>query len=107
MASDDQNPGLPPALATPPRPVAQAHRQYSRQILVGLGLLFAIALVAPLFSYRSDVEESRRLVRANLSRESAFYAETFRRQLDILEAELRRIAQRPEMDLGDANFQPE
>src|SRR6185295_6488417 len=93
--------------STPLRPLARAHRHYSRQILVGLGLLFAIAMVAPLFSYRSDVEESRLQVRANLSREAAFYAETFRRQLDILEAELSRIAQRPEVDLGDANLQPE
>src|SRR5690349_10652560 len=105
MASGDPIHGAAPPV--PPRPVAQAHRRYSRQILVGLGLLFAIALVAPLVSYRSDVEESRRQVRANLSRESALYAETFRRQLDILEAELRRIAQRPEMDLLDANLQPE
>jgi len=93
--------------STPLRPLAQAHRHYSRQILVGLGLLFAIALVGPLFSYRSDVEESRRQVRANLSRETALYAETFRRQLDILEAELSRIAQRPEVDLADADLQPE
>src|SRR5262249_50141045 len=85
----------------------QAHRHYSRQILVGLGVLFCIALVAPLVSYRSDAEESRRQVRANVSREAVLYAETFRRQLDILEAELRRIAQRPEVDLGDANLQPE
>jgi hypothetical protein len=96
-----------PSTSTPLRPLARAHRHYSRQILVGLGLLFAIAMVAPLFSYRSDAEESRLQVRANLSREAALYAETFRRQLDILEAELRRIAQRPEVDLGDANLQPE
>ncbi len=81
--------------------LAEAHRGFARSVLMGLGVLAAIAVIGPLVSYRSDLSVSRSEFHHRVYREASLYAESLWLHLQILEAELERVAQRPEVDLRD------
>ncbi len=87
--------------------LAGRHRQFSRSVLVALAFLATIAIIGPLVSYRSDVAESRTQVQTRVAREALFYANSLWLHFDILLAELERVAQRPEVNLGDDIDEPE
>ncbi len=84
-----------------------ADRRLARRVLVGLGLLAVLALLVPLLGYRTDVAEARRLLHARVSREAAVYADALDTHVRALEAELLRLASRPQIDLRDETTAPE
>jgi signal transduction histidine kinase len=84
-----------------------ADRRLARRVLIGLGLLAVLALLVPLLGYRTDVAEARRLLHARVSREAAVYADALDTHVRALEAELERIASRPQIDLRDETTAPE
>jgi signal transduction histidine kinase len=86
---------------------AVADRRLARRVLVGLGLLAALALLVPLLGYRTDVAEAKRLLRARVSREAAVYADALDTHVRALVAELERLASRPQVDLRDETTAPE
>ncbi len=86
---------------------AVADRRLARRVLIGLGLLAVLALLVPLLGYRTDVAEARRLLHARVSREAAVYADALDTHVRALEAELERIASRPQVDLRDETTAPE
>jgi len=86
---------------------AIADRRLARRVLIGLGLLAALALLVPLLGYRTDVAEARRLLHARVTREAAVYADALDTHVRALEAELERIASRPQINLRDETTAPE
>ncbi|MGO8969247.1 MAG: ATP-binding protein [Myxococcaceae bacterium] len=84
-----------------------ADRRLARRVLIGLGLLAVLALLVPLMGYRTDVAEARRLLHARVSREAAVYADALDTHVRALEAELLRLASRPQIDLRDETTAPE
>lgn len=86
---------------------AQADRRLARSVGGGLVLLGAVALLGPLISYRSDSRELHATFQARIARETQLYASALQLSLGTLEAELVRLAQRPEIDLRDNTLVPE
>jgi signal transduction histidine kinase len=76
-------------------------------VLIALGVVAALALLAPLLGYRTDVSEARRLLRARVAREAAVYADALDTHVRALVAELERLASRPQVDLRDETLAPE
>ncbi len=87
--------------------LALANRGFARSVIAGLVVLGAIAVIGPLVSYRSDVAVSRSQFLHRISREAAVYGESLWLHFQILEAELERVAQRPEVDFKDNSVLPE
>ncbi|MBF5041146.1 sensor histidine kinase [Aggregicoccus sp. 17bor-14] len=96
-----------PPTPTPSARLASAHRPFARAVGMGLALLAAIAIIGPLISYRSDVSASRVQMQARLARESALYADALSLHVSLLQAELERVAQQPEVNLRDDTAAPE
>ena len=86
---------------------AEADREFARSVLAGLSLVAVIAIVGPLVSYRSDVAEARTQIRDRVDRAAADNADSLWLHLQVLKAELERVAQRPEVDLRDNTTGPE
>jgi signal transduction histidine kinase len=92
-------------------PAASPRRVADRPLVRAAAAVFVIAsLVAvggPLLSYRSDVEQLRDLFRDRVAREAAFHADALAHAFHLLEGELLRLAQRPEIDPTDPTAAPE
>ncbi len=86
---------------------AQAEGQLGRSVLAVFVLAAVTAVGGPLISYRSDVAELRSTQRAHLVHDLRLYAEALDRHLALLQAELLRLAARPEVDLRDESSSPE
>jgi signal transduction histidine kinase len=86
---------------------AVADRRLARRVLLGLGLLAALALLVPLLGYRTDVAEAKRLLQARVTREAAVYADALDTHVRALVAELERLASRPQVNLRDETTAPE
>lgn len=86
---------------------AEADRDFARSVWLGLTLVAVIAIVGPLVSYRSDVAEARTQIRSRVDRSAAENADSLWLHLQVLQAELERVAQRPEVDLRDNTTGPE
>lgn len=80
---------------------ARADRQFQRSIGLGLLVLAAVAVIGPLISYRSDIDELRAEVQSRVSREARVRAEALALHFEVLVAELDRVAARTEINLLD------
>jgi signal transduction histidine kinase len=78
-----------------------AERQLARSVVGVFVLAAATAVLGPLISYRSDVSEMRAQLHDGVTREVGLYADALDRHLGLLQAELLRLAERPELDLRD------
>ena len=96
---------MPPANSH--RPFARVERQLAPQMIVIFAAAALTAIVGPLLSYRSDVAELREQAHQRVLRDAYLYADALTHHLSILEAELVRLAERPEVDLADERLAPE
>lgn len=83
---------------------ARADRQLSRSLMMGLAFVAAVAVIGPLLSYRNDRAELRSQFQTRIAREAAVYAEALGLHFEVLQAELERLAVRPEVDIDDASI---
>src|SRR5262245_42265904 len=90
----------------PPGVVAGA-RQFARSVVAGLVVAGVITLGGPVLSYRADVATIREQLQLRVSREAHVYAEALRLYLGLLQSDLERLAQRPEVNLFDGSTAPE
>jgi signal transduction histidine kinase len=74
---------------------------------LGLTLLGLVALASPLLAYREELESAREEVLGHLSIQAQVQAEALGVHLQLLEAELQRLAQHPKLILGDGPSGPE
>ena len=96
--------GLCPLMADLEReifPTRAAERQLGRSAMAVLVLAAVTALLGPLLSYRSDVGELRTLLRSRVSRDVRIYADALDRHVQLLQAELSRLAEHSELDLAE------
>jgi signal transduction histidine kinase len=77
----------------------RAERQFARARVGGIILLGLVAVVGPLLSYRSDVQEMRGQFQEQVSREARVYAESLGLHLQLLESQLTRVATSSGVDL--------
>jgi signal transduction histidine kinase len=89
------------------RPLARVERQLAPQMIIIFAAAALTAIVGPLLSYRSDVAEVREQAHQRVLRDAHLYADALAHHLSILEAELVRLAERPEVDLADERLAPE
>ena len=89
------------------RPLARVERQLAPHLIVIFAAAALTAIVGPLLSYRSDVAELREQAHQRVLRDARLYASALGHHLSVLEAELVRLAERPEVDLGDERLAPE
>jgi signal transduction histidine kinase len=89
------------------RPLARVERQLAPQMIVIFAAAALTAIIGPLLSYRSDVAEVREQAHQRVLRDAHLYADALTHHLSILEAELVRLAERPEVDLADERLAPE
>lgn len=66
-----------------------------RSVLVGLVVVGLLGIVGALGSYRADVDEARRQVKARVSQECQLYADSLALHFELLRSELQRVADRP------------
>ncbi|MGC4113704.1 MAG: sensor histidine kinase [Myxococcales bacterium] len=78
-----------------------AERQLGRSALAVLVLAALTALAGPLFSYRSDVRELRTLLRSRVSRNVRLHADALDRHIQLLQAELARMAEHSELSQAE------
>jgi signal transduction histidine kinase len=90
-----------------PRPVARLERQFAPHMMLIFGAAALTAILGPLISYRSDVAEVRAQAHQRVARDARLYADALEHHLSVLEAELTRLAGRPEVDLADEKLAPE
>jgi signal transduction histidine kinase len=64
---------------------------------VGLALLGVAALTSPLLAYREDLQNAREEILDHLSTQAQVQAEALSVHLGLLEAELRRLAENPQL----------
>ena len=95
---------MPPAKSH--RPLARVERQLAPHIIVIFAAAALTAIVGPLLSYRSDVAEVREQAHQRVLRDALLYADALTHHLSVLEAELVRLAERPEVDLADERLAP-
>src|SRR5712692_4861459 len=86
---------------------ARADRQFARSVFLGLILVGLVGLIGPLIAYRSDVAAIRSQFRTRISQEALVHAEALSLHFQLLQAELERLALRPEVDLRDNTIEPE
>ena len=98
-------PGPPPTPAL--RDFARTQRRAGRSAILGLALLGLVALTSPLLAYREELENAREEALAHLSVQSQVQAEALGAHLQLLEAELQRLAQHPQLVLEDGPSGPE
>lgn len=102
---------MPPMPRPPPPPVsspgpvlgefARTQRRAGRSAMLGLALLGTVALTSPLLAYREDLQNAREEALDHLSIQAQVQAEALGVHLQLLEAELKRLAQHPKLTLGD------
>jgi len=102
----------PPPLpgASPPPDLAEfarTQRRAGRSALLGLALLGLVALASPLLAYREEVASAREEAIDHLSIQAQVQAEALGVHLQLLEAELQRLARHPKLVLGDGPSGPE
>jgi signal transduction histidine kinase len=95
------------SVAAPGSTLARADRQLARSVLALFVLASAVAVLGPLLSYRSDVAQLQDLFRTQVVRSAMTDADVLNKHLRVLQAELQRMAARPEIDLLDASMRPE
>jgi signal transduction histidine kinase len=96
------------AASTPaPAGVVAGARQFARSVVAGLVVAGVITLVGPVLSYRADVATIREELQLRVSREAQVYAQALRLYLGLLQSDLERLAQRPEVNLFDGSTAPE
>lgn len=78
-----------------------AERQLGRSALGVLVLAALTAVAGPLLSYRSDVRELRTILRTRVSRSARLHADALDRHVQLLQAELSRLAEHSELDLAE------
>src|SRR5438105_12776516 len=76
-----------------------AHQRLARSLLWGLGAMALLSLVAPLLSYYIDSSEVQRQLRSRGAHEARLYADSLALRILTMEAELQRIARRPDVRL--------
>jgi signal transduction histidine kinase len=96
----------PPPLPVPsPAPalgeLARTQQRAGRSALLGLALLGLVALASPLLAYRGDLQNAREEVLDHLSAQAQVQAEALGVHLQLLEAELRRLASHPKLSLAE------
>lgn len=89
------------------RRLAPLERQLAPQTLAIFAIAALVAIVGPLLSYRSDVAELREQAHERVQRDARLFADALAHHLSVLEAELVRLAERPEVDLADQHVGPE
>lgn len=95
-------PPLPgPSLASALGELARTQQRAGRSALMGLALLGMVALASPLLGYRADLRNAREEVIGNLSSQAQVQAEALGVHLGLLEAELRRLAENPQLHPED------
>lgn len=77
---------------------SSADTQLARGVVVAFLLASAVALLGPLISYRSDVEQVRSMLKDRIAQLARAYAEALGRHLAVTQAELVLISGREEMD---------
>lgn len=85
----------------------RSHRRAARSALPGLALLWLVALVSPLLSYRTDLRNAEEERAAHLSDRAALQAQTLAAHLELLRAELQRLADHRGLQPGDGLSAPE
>ena len=95
------------ATAPAPAGVVTGARQFARSVVTGLGLASLIMLLAPILSYRADVETMRRELLLRVSREARLHAQALGLYLELVESSLERLAQRPGPSLLARPTEPE
>jgi signal transduction histidine kinase len=90
-----------------PRPLARLEQKFAPHMLLIFVAAALTAILGPLLSYRSDVSEVREQAHQRVARDSRLYADALEHHLSVLEAELTRLAGRPEVDLADEKLAPE
>ena len=102
---------MPPftTAASVPAPVGvvAGARQFARSVVAGLVVAGVITLVGPVLSYRADVATIREQLQLRVSREAQVYAQALGLYLGLLQSDLERLAQRPEINLFDGSTAPE
>jgi signal transduction histidine kinase len=86
---------------------AEAERKLARSVVAVFALASIVAIVGPILSYRSDTAELRRVFESRVERDAFSSAEALSRHLQLLQNELERLANRPEINLLDQSLQPE
>ncbi|HYO55533.1 sensor histidine kinase [Archangium sp.] len=101
-------PPLPvPSLASALGDLARAQRRAGCSAMLGLALLGMVALASPLLAYREDLQNAREEVLGHLSNQAQVQAEALGVHLGLLEAELRRLAEHPQLSPEDGSSAPE
>jgi signal transduction histidine kinase len=97
----------PTASMPAPAGVVAGARQFARSVVAGLVVAGVITLIGPVLSYRADVATIRQQLQLRVSREAQGYAQALGLYLGLLQSDLERLAQRPEVDLFDGSSAPE
>ena len=92
---------------SPPSGVVAGARQFARSVVAGLAVAGVITLAGPVLSYRADVATIRQELQLRVSREAQVYSQALRLYLELLQSDLERLAQRPEVNLFDGSSAPE
>ncbi|WP_395805783.1 ATP-binding protein [Archangium minus] len=87
--------------------LARAQRRAGRSAMLGLALLGMAAFASPLLAYREDLQNAREEVLGSLSSQARVQAEALGVHLGLLEAELRRLAENPQLTPEDGSSGPE
>lgn len=92
-------PPLPPDPSRSPvlGDLARTQRRAGYSALLGLALLGIAALTSPLLAYREDLQNAREEILDHLSSQAQVQAEALGVHLELLEAELRRLADNPQL----------
>ncbi len=90
-----------------PSGVVAGARQFARSVVAGLAVVGAITMGGPVLSYRADVATIREELQLRVSREAQVSAQALRLHFELLQSDLQRLAQRPEIDFFDGTTAPE
>ncbi|HYH96605.1 sensor histidine kinase [Hyalangium sp.] len=86
---------------------ARTQLRAGRSALLGLALLGTVALTSPLLAYREDLQNAREEALDQISIQAQVQAEALGVHLQLLEAELQRLARHPKLTLGNGPSSPE
>ncbi|QRN99397.1 HAMP domain-containing histidine kinase [Archangium violaceum] len=81
--------------------LARAQQRAGRSAMLGLALLGLVALASPLLAYHEDLRNAREEVLGHLSNQAHVQADALGVHLGLLEAELRRLAEHPQLSPED------
>ncbi len=102
MPAMSRPPHLPvPSSAPALGELARTQQRAGRSALLGLALLGLVALASPLLAYREDLRNAREEMLDHLSAQAQVQAEALGVHLQLLEAELRRLARHPKLSLQE------